>query len=362
MYTKKKWNIGWGPVSACNMKCAFCYSKTRRKQTVDLGLEEWIRFIDENADCINSINYGTGENTLDPDWFKLISYIRSSYPDIRMSLTTNGHLSDAVSRNPEFYKAFVDAIDEVDVSLDFADKERHNNFRGQPDAYRWAIDTLKLCQDTGKRTTIVFLGSEKNVSPRQIDGLFEIAGKYGAILRMNIYRPTDGINRFSSKFIMKYRTIVDTLDYIDRNYKIIALNDTLFSSMLTGDTVADPSGDMSIRILSDGSITPSTYLIRTEHIIGRITEPDILSRLEERMSEKMIIERHVPGECEGCVFAEDCAGGVYDRRLLWYGTLDRKDPYCPHKFLVRPEKKLTVTEEKFESVHDGYLPTIFFKP
>ena len=34
----KKWNIGWGTVSACNMKCEFCYSKTRRIPDKDLGL------------------------------------------------------------------------------------------------------------------------------------------------------------------------------------------------------------------------------------------------------------------------------------------------------------------------------------
>lgn len=360
--SQKKWNIGWGPVSACNMNCAFCYSKTKRKVSKDLGIKEWIRFIDENYQNINSINYGTGENTLDSNWFELIAYIRSKYPNIRMSLTTNGYLSEAITKNSFFYRAFIDCIDEVDVSLDFAYEDSHNKFRGQPKAYGWAIDTLKLCQSTNKRATIVFLGSEENISKEQIDGLFKIAAQYGTILRMNIYRPTDGINSFTSRFIMKYQTIIDALRYISNKYKIIALNDTLFSSILTNETVADPSGDLSIRVLSDGSITPSTYLIKGEHIVGNIIEPHILLSLEERMSQKPIIARHIPTECNNCIFSQTCAGGVYDRRMLWYGTLDHKDPYCPQTFFDYPEEKIIVAPEIFESVHDGYLPTIFFKP
>lgn len=359
---KRKWNIGWGPVSLCNMNCAFCYSKTKREESHDLNFNDWKKFIDENASFINSINFGTGENTLKREWFDLIKYIRTNYPEIPMSLTTNGHLSEVIKKDSELYKIFVDSIDEVDVSLDFADKEAHNKFRGQPKAYDWALETLKICKGEGKRTTIVFLGSEENISNRQIDTLFEIGAKYNTILRMNIYRPTDGINEFTSRFILKYQTIVDVLKHISSNHKIIALNDTLFSTIFTTDTIADPSGDLSIRILSDGSITPSTYLIKKEHVVGNITEPHVLKALEWRLKSTPALKRHIPDECKGCFYEQRCAGGVYDRRKLWYGDLNRKDPYCPMKFSEPWKEKIKVTKEIFESVHDGYLPTIFFKP
>ena len=94
----KKWNIGWGTVSHCNMNCQFCYSKHKRKDSKDLKYNDWIKFIDENHSKINSINYGTGENTLDETWFDLVAYIRRNYPQIRQALTTNGHLSEAVKK------------------------------------------------------------------------------------------------------------------------------------------------------------------------------------------------------------------------------------------------------------------------
>lgn len=357
----KKWNIGWGTVSHCNMKCQFCYSKHRRKESNDLGYEDWIKFIDENHSRINSINYGTGENTLDEKWFDLVLYIRKNYPDIRQALTTNGHLAEAV-KNPLCMHAFIEGIDEVDVSLDFFEEKKHIEFRGQPKAYTWALDTLALCKKNNKPTTIVFLGSEKNVTHKNIDGLFHIAKEYGTILRMNMYRPTMGVNEFSKEFIISYDTFVDALEYIAANYQIISMNDALFSSFLTNKTIEDPSGDCSIRILADGSITPSTYLIDEDYIVANITEHNVLEKIENNGLISDLIVKTIPDECKGCVYENSCAGGVYDRRYLWYGSLDKKDPYCPKRFMTKTKEPLKITDTEFKSVHDGYLPTIFFKP
>lgn len=357
----KKWNIGWGAVSHCNMNCQFCYSKYRRKNSEDLEYIDWINFIDENYSRINTINYGTGENTLDKDWFRLVSYIRKNYPNIRQALTTNGHLAEAV-KDPECMQAFIAGIDEVDISLDFYEKHKHNEFRGQPKAYDWALESLELCQKYKKQTTLVFLGSEKNINYENIDGLFEIAKKYGTILRMNMYRPTEGVNDFSKQFIISYNTFVDALKYIADKYHIISMNDALFSSFLTNETIQDPSGDRSIRILADGSITPSTYLIDKNYIVANIKEKNILEKLEKENMLGKIVEKSVPDECKKCIYASSCAGGVYDRRYLWNGTLEKKDPYCPGIFKEKNKELIKITDTNFNSVHDGYLPTIFFKP
>ena len=76
-----------------------------------------------------------------------------------------------------------------------------------------------------------------------------------------------------------------------------------------------------------------------------------------------IVENVIPKECKNCKFVSLCKGGVVDRRYLWNGNLNKRDPYC---FVDNPElmhklKDITLSNEKFESVHDGYLPTMFFK-
>ncbi len=356
-----KWNIGWGVISNCNMNCEFCYSKTRREETKDLCYNDWIKFIDENHDCINTINYGTGENTLSDDWFHLVSYIRNNYPDIRQSLTTNGHLFHAVRKN-ENMDAFIYSIDEVDISLDFADKTKHNNFRGQPAAYDWAINTLKLCSELKKQATIVFLGSNVTMSYENLDGLFSIAEKYDAILRMNLFRPTDGINSFSEKFIIDRECVINVIQYINSKHKILSVGDAYFSPILIGKPSPDPSGENSIRILSDGSITPSTYLIRENYSVGNIRQNKILYTLTLEENLKNIINETIPQECKECVYRTVCKGGVIDRRYLWNGTLEKKDPYCNNLYHQILPPTIKLSNEKFSSVHDGYLPTIFFKP
>ena len=102
------------------------------------------------------------------------------------------------------------------------------------------------------------------------------------------------------------------------------MNDALFFSFLTNETVADPSGDRSIRILADGSITPSTYLIDENYIVANITEPNVLDKIEKSNMLTNLIVKTIPSECKGCAYENSCAGGVYDRRYLWYGTLEKK--------------------------------------
>lgn len=356
-----KWNVGWGAISKCNMKCAFCYSKQCRRGFDDLGYNDWVKFIDQNHSKIDAINYGTGESTLSADWFKLIAYIRNNYPTIKQALTTNGYLSCAV-KNEENLRMFIHAIDEVDISLDFADKASHNNFRGQPMAYDWVIETLQICNRYQKQVTIVFLGSNLTTSKENIDGLFSIAKKYSTILRMNLYRPTEGVNSFSRQFIIDRERLLETITYISQKYSVLSIGDAYLSPILTGNARPDPSGNVSIRILSDGTITPSTYLISENYSVANILQDNVLQRLEDEDALRKIITIHIPVTCQKCIYRTQCQGGVYDRRYLWFGTLDKKDPYCtgPYQELISPTIELT--NKEFTSVHDKYLPTIFFRP
>lgn len=356
----RKWNVGWGPVSLCNMNCKFCYSRTKRDEKQDLSYKDWIRFVDENHRLIKSINYGTGENSLSKEWFMLIDYVRNHYRTIRQSVTTNGYISKAIEDDPQKLEIVNRAVDEFDVSLDYADIKKHGEFRGQMNAGKWAIDTLNYCHKHNKEATIVCLGSRHNMYMENIDGIFDIAAQYGAKIRINIYRPTDGINEFTRQFIWDPHELVNILYSISEKYKVLAISDALFSNIMTDKSEVDPSGIDSIRILPDGSITPSTYLISDEYVIGNIRETNILESLSKRSALLNTIQEIIPKECRDCIYKNECKGGVMDRRYLWYGSLEKKDPYCV--FDVAKMKKIHISDERFESVHYGYLPTMFFMP
>ena len=356
----KKYNVGWGLTNSCNMNCKFCYSKETRKNTKNVTIEDWIKFVNENHEYIDSINYGTGENTISDDFFKFILYVRTNYPTITQSLTSNGYIHERVKKNKKLYEIYKKCIDEVDVSLDFATAEKHNYFRGQPKAFEWAINTLEMLKKDDKKATIVFVGFEESMSKSNVDGLFQIAKKYNAILRLNIYRPVSESLEINKKFILKYKTLIETLEHINNNYKIISLNDVLFGNLYAKNAnISENTGIDSIRILPDGSICPSTYLIDENYRSDyNIKQEKVLTYLKF----EEFTNPPIPDSCKSCEIQSQCRGGVYDRRILWKKTLKERDPYCPF------ENNDNINKEKFRilkrervSVHDGYLPTMFFK-
>ncbi|MCP4370433.1 MAG: radical SAM protein [Deltaproteobacteria bacterium] len=375
MTSTTNFSIGWGLTNLCNMSCDFCYSKPVRRVAdhidfdKEMTLKEWIDFVDNNHKFIVSINYGTGENTLISDWYELIKYIRGNYPTIEQALTTNGTLYDQISRNKEFHKIVVESIDEIDVSLDFYDPNRHNKFRGNTNAYDWTLKTLDFCNEYNIEPTIVFLGAKEILEIENLEGLFGIAKKYNSKLRTNIYRPTGGINEFSKRFIVDYKQIINVLLWINKHHKIVSLQDTLLHSVLCADleeTDEKENSPTSLRILPNGYITPSTYLISKKYQIMNITQGKIHDHIHESSIFKEVNTGCVPKYCKSinCQFLKICRGGVVDRRYLWYGTLEERDYYCPYRKEgdLIPETKIHITKESsFSSIHEDYLPTMFFQ-
>jgi len=358
------WNIGWGLTNKCNLSCEFCYSKNARNLSKEISeISVFKEFIDENFHLVKSINYGTGENTLCDNWIEIIKYVHEKFPNVVQGLTTNGYLSELCKYNSFAEKIIINCLEEIDVSLDFGDNERHNKFRGNSCVYDWVIKTLEFCKLNKKRTTIVFVGTNETLEISNIKNLFEIAREYNTIIRLNPYRPAYGIDYQSNRFIPDFEVIKKALEYISDNYKILSLSDPLFSAIFThGDKPsADPSGFTSIRILPDGSITPSTYLITEEFRRLNIKIKNVFKELEKD-DFKNLIKRIIPEECVGCKYVSVCQGGALDRRYLWYKNFGKRDPYCPFRNneFTNISKLKVMPNINFQSVHNEYLPTLFF--
>lgn len=96
-----KWKIGWGLSNKCNMACKFCYSrKVRREQkNFDNVIQTGIDFVKKNRNKIDSINFGTGEPTVEPSFFSFCDQLNRVAPNVTLGVTTNGNLAKA-ARNP----------------------------------------------------------------------------------------------------------------------------------------------------------------------------------------------------------------------------------------------------------------------
>ena len=357
------WKIGWGFTAACNMACPFCYSRTARTRDQEVPLSVAKRFIAQNASEIASINYGTGESTLSPAWYELISFVRDEYPLLRQALTTNGTLS--VGQNATTRRAaWANAIDEVDVSIDFADPVRHNQMRGHPHAFEWAVRALELCAEEGIVSTIVFVGFAETLQVANLEQLTNLAAKYGAFLRLNILRPTSNVTMAPPTPLQVYAG----LKWLLSSTRVVSLCDPLFGALFDPEYhQPETTGVTSLRILPDGSVTPSTYLITEEWKGASIYNEDVrLSEIGQSPAFLRLQQAPVPAKCLGCEHVQVCRGGAVDRRVLHYQTLEERDPYCPYrgegKFLNQVPIRYHEREETVPSVHDGYLPTLIFAP
>jgi MoaA/NifB/PqqE/SkfB family radical SAM enzyme len=340
------------------MRCPFCYSATARESCHDLPVATLISFVERNAEWIDSVNYGTGENTLADSWFTLVKHVRRHYPAIRQSLTTNGYLSVALDKRSDADEIMA-ALDEVDVSLDHSDPTKHNALRGHSCAYQWAVKTIDLCSGYNIPTSIVVMGIDATLERSSIDGIFRLAESAGCFVRINVFRP----NSDQGLAPLSYAQLRESLLRLLAERMLVSLSDPLLSALSLGTAVRDASGRSSLRILPDGSITPSTYLV--SDLWRRASIADVrLDSCEFRSSlGEGIVDASVPDACKGCLVADSCQGGAIDRRIIWYGDLSVPDPYCPMRHgdsICSWKLGCGVVTTPGPSVHDGYLPTIIF--
>jgi radical SAM protein with 4Fe4S-binding SPASM domain len=356
----KKFSLGIGFTSECNMNCPFCYSKNKRAASNECTYQNWINFFEKNGACINSINYGTGENSISEKWYKLISYIREHFPHIKQALTTNGSLYNLIKSDRTKLEAVKNSIDEIDVSLDWGNEQTHNLNRGNNQAFQWAIETLNYCQKNNFKTTIVTLGTSETLTVSNMSAIFEIARKYNSYVRINLYRPINEIENLTSATL---KDIIALFDWIHENHKIVSISEPLLSSIFSSSLKKnDPSGKSSLRITADGNIYPSTYLLYDEFLIGNISNFDLESDILNNEIIRKFISLGIPKDCLNCDVVGRCNGGVLDRRYIWYKDLSERDPYCPKKHgLTTNLRDYKICDEDFSSVHDEYLPTLFFK-
>ena len=128
--------IGLGLTNECNLKCAFCYRDPTRADRLSL---EQVKSVMERLP-VRSVNLGTGENGMHPDFKAILNYLRTQ--PVNLTITSNGH-SVAVLEDHEL-RAFHD----IEFSLDYptqaeqdnnAAPETGNSFTSRPnDASAWA--------------------------------------------------------------------------------------------------------------------------------------------------------------------------------------------------------------------------------
>src|SRR5215467_4467362 len=142
-------SLGLGLTNECNLKCAFCYRDPTR---ADRLFFDQVRSVMESLP-VRSVNLGTGENGMHPDFGAILAYLRTRC--VKLTITSNGY-SVAVLEDDDL-RGFHD----VEFSLDYPTQGEQDAQRGPGN---WALihQQAERCLKLGIHVAIISVMMKSN--------------------------------------------------------------------------------------------------------------------------------------------------------------------------------------------------------
>lgn len=304
-------SVGVGLTNACDLACAHCYRETERIDQLTPAQVEGIC-----ADLpVRSINLGTGENGLHPDYAAIVSALRER--GVQLSLTSNGFTIERSSDDT------LGSFSEVEVSIDFPSEAEQDAFRGRGN-WKRVMAGIERLRRLGITVTVLSVMMKTNY--RRLPDIARIAFAAGAHYRVNVYQPVK-----TDAFTLSYEEFWEGFRRLLAATRLVSTTEPIVNAML-GNPFGHGSGcgRRTVRVSPRGDIIPCVYWGRSD---VRLEDLPALGADGVLASPQFARVRTVPAECQGCAFVATCQGGCAGRREL-AGGVERADPYCP---LVRGE-------------------------
>ena len=172
--------VSWMTTNQCNLTCSHCYQDAGEAKEAELTTQEGKELIDGIARAgFKIMIFSGGEPLMRPDIYELVSYAASK--GLRPVFGTNGMLiTEEVAQRLKEAGAMA-----MGISLDSLDEEKHNTFRGNPEAYARTIEGMKNCRKVGLpfqiHTTIMDWNKE------EICDIIDFAVEMGAIAEYSFF-------------------------------------------------------------------------------------------------------------------------------------------------------------------------------
>lgn len=166
--------IFWEVTKGCNLRCVHCRATaTELASPNDLSTPRALDIISQIADfCSPILVLSGGEPLYRPDIFQLARF--ATEKGIRVALGTNGTLV-----TKEVARKIVDSgVRRVSISLDGADGETHDSFRGIPGAFEAAIYGLRNLKELGMSVQINMTIARHNA--KQLPAVLDLSRELGA--------------------------------------------------------------------------------------------------------------------------------------------------------------------------------------
>jgi radical SAM protein with 4Fe4S-binding SPASM domain len=302
--------LGLGLTNECNLTCAFCYRDPTRTDRLSL---DQVKSVMERLH-VRSVNLGTGENGMHPDFRAILAYLRSC--PVKLTITSNGH-SVAVLEDSEL-RSFHD----IEFSLDYPTQAEQDRQRG---AGNWELihQQAERCMRLAVPVTIIAVMMKSNYL--RLAEVARVAKQFGAPLRVNVYQSVR-----SDLYALTYEEYWEGFRRLFAETDVIAIGEPLVRAIAGLPPLRAGCGASTVRVTPRATTQPCVYWPGSGEPLADLVlaGPEILN------SAPFELARTLPEACQPCVFRDSCHGGCAGRRRL-QGAVLEPDSYCP---IVRGER------------------------
>jgi radical SAM protein with 4Fe4S-binding SPASM domain len=313
--------LGLGLTNECNLTCAFCYRDPTRTDRLSL---DQVKSVMERLPVL-SVNLGTGENGMHPDFKAILAYLRTRA--VKLTITSNGH-SIAVLEDDE-----VRAFHDVEFSLDYPTQAEQDAQRG-PGNWELVHQQAARCMRLGVPVTIIAVMMKSNYL--RLAEVARVARRFDAPLRVNVYQAVR-----SDLYALTYEEYWSGFKQLFDNTDAIAIGEPLVRAMAGLPPLAGGCGLSTVRVTPRATTQPCVYWPGAGEPLA-----DLFEAGKEILNSASFSQAHtLPEACQPCEFRDTCHGGCAGRRRL-QGALAQPDYYCPIIRGQHPTLKVRMAENR----------------
>ncbi len=296
--------LGLGLTNECNLACSFCYRDPTRADRLSLDQVKAV------MEClpVRSVNLGTGENGMHPDFKAILAYLQTK--PVKLTITSNGH-SVAVLEDNE-----LSAFHDIEFSLDYPTQAEQDAQRGNGN---WELihQQAERCVRLGVPVTIIAVMMKSNYL--RLTEVARVAKQFDAPLRVNVYQAVR-----SDLYALSYEEYWEGFRRLFEETDVIAVGEPLVRAIAGLPPLRGGCGVNTVRVTPRGTTQPCVYWPGSGEPLSDLISVglDILDSVPFSQA------RTLPNACEPCEFRETCHGGCAGRRRL-QGALLQPDSYCP---------------------------------
>ena len=297
-------SLGLGLTNECNLACSFCYRDPTRTDRLSL---DQVKSVMESLP-VRSVNLGTGENGMHPEFKAILTYLRTL--PVKLTITSNGH-SVTVLEDDDL-RAFHD----IEFSLDYPTQAEQDAQRG-PGNWDLIHQQAERCVRLQLPVTVIAVMMRSNYL--RLADVARVAKRLDAPLRVNVYQAvrSDLYALTYEEYWLGFRKLFESTD-------VIALGEPLVRAIAGLPPLQGGCGVSTVRVTPRATTQPCVYWPGSGEPLSDLISsgPGILNSTPFEQA------RTLPEACETCEFRHSCHGGCAGRRRL-QGALLQPDFYCP---------------------------------